>query len=113
MEKSRPEMMSTLLPVDLFRTVLKPVSQRHVTVGKIDCVVTAALLRTDRVVLREDQAHDFAKLDVVQKEVDVYRVHRILGILVSLVLDEVVFADHLNIRVFDVYTTRATKSDCH
>jgi len=78
--------------------------------SKIDCVVTATFLRSDRVVLRKDQTHDLAQFDVVQEEVDVYRVQRILGGLVSLVLDEVFFADHLNIRIFNVDTAGATKS---
>ena len=43
-EKSRPEMMSTLLPVDFFRTILKPVGQSHVAMSKVDRIVAATFL---------------------------------------------------------------------
>ena len=96
-EESRPEMMSTLLPIDFLGAVLKPVGQSHITMSQVNRIVAAASLRSDRVVLRENQTHDFAKFDVIQEEMNVYRVQGILRRWVCFVLDKVVFRDHLDI----------------
>lgn len=90
-------MMSTLLPIDFLGAVLKPVGQSHITMSQVNRIVAAASLRSDRVVLRENQTHDFAEFDIIQEEMDVYRVERIFGRWICFVLDEVVFGDHLDI----------------
>lgn len=104
-------MMTILFPVDLFWTVLQPIRQRHVAMCKIDCIVASTFLRCDRIVLRQHQAHDLTKLDIIEEKLYVDRVWRILCRAFRFVFDEIVFADHFHIRVFDINAAGSTKGD--
>jgi hypothetical protein len=106
-------MVPVLLPVNFLRTMLQPICQSHVAMSKIDCVVATTSLRSNRVILREDQSHNLAQLYIVQKELNVDWVHGILGWSLRFVFDKVIFADHVDVRIFNVDATRTTKRDCY
>jgi len=101
MQQSSPEVMMGPIPLDFGWAVLQPVGQRHVAVGKVDGI-GSAVFGSHRILLGEDEAHDFAQLDVVDEELDMDGVGRVLGALVDLIVDEVVLGDHLHVRVFGV-----------
>ena len=109
MKQCRPKMMSTLPPQYFLGTVLKPICKRHVAVRKVDGILPASL-GSDRVLLREDQAHDFAQPNVLQEELHVHVVRRVLGDMIKFVFYKVFFGNHLNIRVVNVDVDGPSKS---
>ena len=96
----------------VFRTMLEPISQSHIAMGQINGICPLEL-GGHRVLLRQDQAHDFTKLDVIDEKLHVNGVGRELGRPVRLILKEVVFVNHFDIRVFRINTHRATQGDCN
>jgi len=107
-EQRRPEVMSRALPIHLPRTVLKPVSQGHVTVRQVDRIGPSGFGR-HRVLLRKDQAHDLTQLHILQKELDMNRIGLIILVRIAVVLDKIVFGDHLDIRIVRVDGHRPAK----
>lgn len=75
---------------------MKPIRKRHVTVCKVKRIISSNL-GSDGVLLRKHQTHDFAKLDVVEEKLNVYGVRRVFRRSIGLIVNEVVFGDHLNI----------------
>jgi hypothetical protein len=63
------------------------------------------------ILLREHEAHDLGKFDVVEKEVDVDGVRWEFCGSIGLVVDEVVFCTHLHIGVVDVDGDWTSKCD--
>jgi hypothetical protein len=61
--------------------------------------------------LRKHETHDLTELDIVQEELDVYRIGRVLGWSIGLVVDKIIFRNHFDIRVFDVDGNRSSKSN--
>jgi hypothetical protein len=100
--------MSLRLPSDLWRAVLEPVGQSHVTVCKVKHIV-APHLRSDGILLRKHKTHDFAEFDVVEEELDVNLIRRVFRWSVDFVVDEVVGADHFNIGILYVNRNWATQ----
>jgi len=78
--------------------------------GQVDGFDPTGFLRSDCVVLRKYQAHDLAQLDVVEEELHVYRIWWIAHRLISIVLDKIVFSEHLDIRIIDIDANGPAKS---
>ena len=76
--------------------------------GQVDRVLLAAFLRRG-VLLRQHEAYDLAQLHVLQEELHVHRVGRVLAPLVGLVLDEVVLGEHLHVGVVEVDVHRPSQ----
>lgn len=83
-------------PPYLWWAVLKPIRKRHVTVCKVKRIISSNL-GSDGVLLRKHQTHDFAKLDIVEEELNVYGVGGVFRRSIGLIIDEVVFRHHLDI----------------
>jgi hypothetical protein len=109
-EQSRPEVMSLWFPSYFWRTILKPIRECHVTVRQVKRIVSSHL-GGYRVLLRKHKTHDLTEFDIVQEELDVYRIGRVLGWSIGLVVVEVILGDHLDIRVFNVDRHRPSKSN--
>ena len=101
MQQRRPEVMSCGFPTDLARTVLKPLGQGHVAVVQLDDRLSLRF-RRHGVLLREDEPHDVAQLDVLEEKLDVERLGCVFGRLIVLALVEVGLGDHLDVRVVRV-----------
>lgn len=102
--------MSRLFPIHLLRTVLQPISQSHVTVGKIDRILPSHFQRHG-VLLRQDQAHNLAQSDVLKKKLDMDMVRRKLGWNIGFILDEIVLRYHFNIGIVGIDMDWATQCD--
>lgn len=76
--------------------------------GEVEGIVLAHFAR-HRVLLRQYQAHDFAQFDVIEEELHVYWVRGELGRAIELVVDEVIFRDHFDIRIVNVDAARPSK----
>jgi hypothetical protein len=63
------------------------------------------------VLLGKHQAHNLTELDVVDEKLDVHRVLRKLGRAIRLIFYEVVFGNHLDVRIFGVDPNRSAKSN--
>ena len=92
--------------------MLEPIGQGHVAMGQGDGGL-ASDLRRDRVLLREDEAHDVAQLDVLQEELDVKGIMGIVGRLTVLVLAEIILGDHLDVGVVGVDVDGSTQGNGH
>lgn len=101
-------MMSVRLPFHLGRAVLKPVRKCHVTVREVDRI--GSPLRRNRILLRQYESHNLAKLDIVQEELYMDRVGLILCRSIWLIINKIICGDHLHIRIFDVDAAWSTKS---
>lgn len=104
--------MSRLLPVNLLWTILQPISQGHITMCKVNCVLPPRLGR-DRVLLRQNQTHDLTQSYVLQEKQDMHAVRGEFGRAIDLVFNEIIFGHHLYIRIFgiDKYRTSQCNSD--
>jgi len=111
-QQGSPKIVVILVIANFLWAMLEPVGQGHVAVGQINSIGSLELGR-DRILLGQDQAHDFAQLDVVDEEADMDGVRWELGGSVWLVFNEIVFGDHFDVRVFRIDTDRAAQSDSH
>lgn len=102
--------MPRAFPIYLARTILKPVGQGHVTMSEIDGICSPGLGRNG-ILLRKYKTHDFAKLDILQKELHVNRIGRDVVVRVSFFFDKVLFRNHFNVRIVRVDGHRSTKSN--
>ena len=112
MQQSGPKVMSRTLPVDFLWTILQPVGQSHVTVGKVDGILSSAL-GCNGVLLGQDQTHNLTQSDVLQEELHVQMFRWVFGRQAVFIVDKVVFANHFDIRVVGVDMNRPPKSDSH
>ncbi len=107
MQERRPEMVPLRFPSDFRWTILEPVGECDVAVGKVNGIRPP--LACDRILLRKNKAHNFAELDIVQEELDMYWVRLVLRRSVGLVIQKIFDRDHLDIGVFNVDRARSTK----
>src|ERR1700759_1335687 len=98
-------MMPLRFPLDFWRAVLKPIRESHVAVREINGVGSS--LRCHGVLLRENKAHDFAELYVVEEELNMDGVWLVIRRSIRFIVIKVVGRDHLHIRVLDVDADRA------
>jgi hypothetical protein len=104
--------MSLWFPPYFWWAILEPIGECHVAVRQIKRIVPSHL-RCYRILLRKHQTHDLTKLDIIQEELDVYRIRRIFSRSIGLIVDEVVLGYHLDIGVFDIdrYWSSESNSD--
>jgi len=99
-------MVPWLLPVHLLWTVLQPVCERHVTMSEVDRVLPS-LLGRHRILLGQNQPHDLSQSYILKEELNMDRIGSVSGDMVIFILEEVVFSNHLDVRIIsiDVYWT--------
>lgn len=73
--------------------------------------IVSSHFRCYRILLRKHQAHDLAKFDIIQEELNMDGIGRIFGWAVGFVVDEVILRYHLDVRVFDIDGNRSSKSN--
>lgn len=112
MEQTGPEVMPLALPAHLFGAVLKPVRQGHIRMGQVHRIHTSRL-GSHGVLLREDQAHNFAEFNVLEEKLDVDGFRGVFGRDIDFILNEVVFGQHAHIRIIHVDADRSSQSDRH
>jgi hypothetical protein len=93
-----PELVVALIVRDFLGAMLEPIGQSHIAVGQVNGICPFEL-RGNRVLLGQYQTHDFTQLDVVDEELHMDRVRRELGRTIGLVLDEIFFVDHFDVRI--------------
>ena len=111
MKQCRPKVVTRSLPVHFSRAILQPVRQSHIAVCQVDGVGSTCF-GCNRVLLGKNQPHDLTQLDVLEKERNVNRVGSIFSVWVALIFDEILFRDHLDVRVIGVDRDWTTQSDC-
>lgn len=94
--------MPRALPVDFARTILEPICQCHVAMSKVDGICPSCL-GCNGILLREDQSHDLAELHILEEKLNMYRLGLEIVVWVTLILNKVLFRDHLDIGVVGVY----------
>lgn len=94
-------MVSVGLPSDLRCAILQPICKCHVAVCQVESVIPTEF-RRHGILLRKDKSHDLTQLHVIQEELNMHGVGRIFGGSVRFVVEEVVFADHFHVGIFDV-----------
>lgn len=111
-EQCRPKMMPRSLPVHFSGTILEPICQCHVTVCQVDSICPPRF-RSHRVLLRKNQTHDLAQLDILEEELDVDWVWSVIGYWVAFVFNEIFFRYHLHVRIICIDRHGTTQSYCH
>lgn len=110
MQQCRPEMMPLRFPCHLRWAILEPIRKSHVTVCKVECIVTSSLGGCG-VILSKYKTHNLAELDIIEEELHVCGILLVLCRSIRFIVEEVLGYNHLHVRVFDVYATRA--SECN
>lgn len=105
-------MVSGSLPAHFLGAILEPIGQCHIRVREVHRIHASGLGR-HRVLLRKNQTHDLAQLNVLQEELHMDRVGRVSGRGVELIFDEVVLRHHFNVGVVGVDPDRSSQCHCH